>query len=195
MVVCNGDVAFTYRNLLPKTVRNAGMRLRLKHMHYSMSLVVIYFGTRVQYRDRGLAHHNILLGPRYKGLLDDISTASIWRRISRFTCTCPPSRTRQLRRRHGKLYVLAPVPNLAGDVDWRQMAKPFRDRIMQFLEDNYLPGLQANLVAEHMIDPRHFRDTLNSHLGAAFSIQPKLTQSAWFRPHNRATITTTFILS
>ena len=57
---------------------------------------------------------------------------------------------------------------------------------MQFLEDNYLPSLQANLVAEHMIDPLHFRDTLNSHVGAAFSIQPKLTQSAWFRPHNRA---------
>ena len=57
---------------------------------------------------------------------------------------------------------------------------------MLFRSDNYLPGLQANLVAEHMIDPLHFRDTLNSHLGAAFSIQPKLTQSAWFRPHNRA---------
>jgi phytoene desaturase len=57
---------------------------------------------------------------------------------------------------------------------------------MQFLEANYLPDLQANIVAEHHIDPTHFRDTLNSHLGAAFSAQPLLTQSAWFRPHNRA---------
>ena len=57
---------------------------------------------------------------------------------------------------------------------------------MQFLEDNYLPDLQANIVSEHMIDPVHFRDTLNSHMGAAFSIEPVLTQSAWFRPHNRS---------
>ena len=187
VVVCNGDVAFTYRNLLPKTARNAGMRLRLNHMAYSMSLVVIYFGTRVQYRDRGLAHHNILLGPRYKGLLDDIfhrkqlaEDFSLYLHMPTITdpSIAPPGME--------NFYVLAPVPNLAGDVDWKEMAKPFRDRIMQFLEDNYLPGLQANLVAEHMIDPLHFRDTLNSHLGAAFSIQPKLTQSAWFRPHNRA---------
>ncbi|MGB1286212.1 MAG: FAD-dependent oxidoreductase, partial [Aggregatilineales bacterium] len=57
---------------------------------------------------------------------------------------------------------------------------------MQFLEDNYLPDLQENIIAEHMIDPLHFQNTLNSRMGAAFSVQPILTQSAWFRPHNRA---------
>ena len=57
---------------------------------------------------------------------------------------------------------------------------------MQFLEDNYLPDLQENIVVEHMIDPLHFQNTLNSHLGAAFSVEPTLTQSAWFRPHNRS---------
>lgn len=66
------------------------------------------------------------------------------------------------------------------------MARPYRDRIMKFLEDNYLPDLQANIVAEHYIDPLHFRDTLNSIQGAAFSVEPILTQSAWFRPHNRS---------
>jgi phytoene desaturase len=78
------------------------------------------------------------------------------------------------------------VPHLGADVDWATAAKPYRDAIMQFLEDNYLPELQANIVSEHMIDPRHFESTLNSHLGAAFSIEPVLTQSAWFRPHNRS---------
>ena len=73
-----------------------------------------------------------------------------------------------------------------GDVDWRQSAKPYRDAIMQFLEDNYLPDLQENIVVEHMVDPRYFQNTLNSHLGAAFSVEPILTQSAWFRPHNRS---------
>uniref|UniRef100_UPI002ADDACBA FAD-dependent oxidoreductase n=1 Tax=Bellilinea sp. TaxID=2838785 RepID=UPI002ADDACBA len=71
-------------------------------------------------------------------------------------------------------------------IDWSKEARPYRDRIMEFLEKNYLPDLRANIVAEHYIDPLHFRDTLNSYLGSAFSVEPILTQSAWFRPHNRS---------
>jgi phytoene desaturase len=87
---------------------------------------------------------------------------------------------------HESFYVLSPVPHLGSGIDWTQMARPYRDRIMQFLEDNYLPDLQENIVAEHYIDPLHFKHTLNSHMGAAFSVEPILTQSAWFRPHNRS---------
>jgi len=87
---------------------------------------------------------------------------------------------------HEGFYVLSPVPHLGSGTDWAQAAKPYRDAIMQFLEDNYLPDLQENLVAEHMIDPRHFQQQVNSYMGAAFSIEPILTQSAWFRPHNRS---------
>jgi phytoene desaturase len=87
---------------------------------------------------------------------------------------------------HESFYVLSPVPHLDADVDWMQQAGPYRDAIMQFLEDHYLPGLQANIVAEHMIDPLHFQNTLNSYKGSAFSVQPILLQSAWFRPHNRS---------
>ncbi|MYH60568.1 MAG: hypothetical protein F4148_01965, partial [Caldilineaceae bacterium SB0675_bin_29] len=83
-------------------------------------------------------------------------------------------------------YVLSPVPHLGAGIDWERQAQPYRDAIMDFLEQNYLPDLQANIVAEHRIDPRHFAGTLNSYLGSAFSIQPTLTQSAWFRPHNRS---------
>jgi phytoene desaturase len=187
VVINNGDVAQTYHRLLPRHRRTALSRLRLNRMRYSMSLFVIYFGTRRQYREQGLAHHNILLGPRYKALLDDIFKGktlaedfSLYLHMPTLTdpTLAPPG--------HEAFYVLAPVPHLGADIDWAVAARPFRDRIMQFLEDHYLPGLQANLVAEHSIDPRHFRDTLGSHLGAAFSVQPILTQSAWFRPHNRA---------
>jgi phytoene desaturase len=87
---------------------------------------------------------------------------------------------------HEAFYVLSPVPHLEADIDWTVQAKPYRDAIMQFLEDNYLPNLQANIVAEHYIDPPHFQGTLNSYLGSAFSVEPILTQSAWFRPHNRS---------
>ena len=63
---------------------------------------------------------------------------------------------------------------------------PQSDKIIKFLEDNYLPGLEENIITEHIITPLHFRDNLNSYLGSAFSVEPVLTQSAWFRPHNRS---------
>ncbi|HVF86228.1 MAG TPA: FAD-dependent oxidoreductase, partial [Pyrinomonadaceae bacterium] len=81
-------------------------------------------------------------------------------------------------------YVLSPVPHLGGQTDWRTKAKPYRDSIIKYLEERYLPDLSRHIVTEHYIDPLHFRDTLNSHLGSAFSVEPILTQSAWFRPHN-----------
>ncbi|MDF3015108.1 MAG: Zeta-phytoene desaturase [Thermomicrobiales bacterium] len=190
VVVCNADVAGAYAGLLPPSARPSYSDRKLARLHYSMSLVVIYFGTDRQYRgDDGpaLAHHDIILGPRYEGLLTDIFTRktlsddfSLYLHMPTLTdpTLAPPGCE--------AFYVLAPVPHLGGQVDWARAAKPYRDRIMGFLEDRYLPGLSSHLVTERMIDPRHFRDTLNSYLGSAFSIEPILTQSAYFRPHNRA---------
>ena len=81
-------------------------------------------------------------------------------------------------------YVLSPVPHLASGTDWKSEAKPYRDKIIRFLQETYLPDLEENIIAEHYIDPLHFQDTLNSYLGSAFSVEPIFTQSAWFRPHN-----------
>jgi phytoene desaturase len=152
-----------------------------------MSMFVIYFGTKRQYRDQGLAHHNIILGKRYKDLLNDIFNKQVLADdfslyLHMPTLTDPSMAPEGCE----SFYVLSPVPHLGSGVDWTKMAKPYRDSIMQFLEDNYLPDLQANIVAEHSIDPLHFQNTLNSYLGSAFSVQPLLTQSAWFRPHNRS---------
>jgi phytoene desaturase len=83
-------------------------------------------------------------------------------------------------------YVLSPVPNQASGIDWTKMARPYRDRIMQFLEENYLPDLRANIIAEHFIDPLYFQDTLKTYQGATFSALPTFSQSTWFRPHNRS---------
>jgi phytoene desaturase len=188
LVVCNADVADTYARLLPAS--RGLIARRLPHMRYSMSLVVIYFGTDREYRsDPGnrLAHHMIVLGPRYRELLEDIferkvlaEDFSLYLHMPTLTdpSLAPPGCE--------AFYVLAPVPHLGGTVDWARAAKPYRDRIMQFLETHYLPELSRHIVTERMIGPRHFRDELNSHLGSAFSIEPVLSQSAWFRPHNRA---------
>ncbi len=186
-IVSNADVAWTYRNLIPENARRKNTNRRIENMKYSMSLVVIYFGTKRRYNDTKLAHHNIILGERYKGLLSDIFNKqqlsedfSLYLHMPTITdSSIAPEGCENF-------YVLSPVPHLGSGTDWTLKAKPYRDAIMQFLEDNYLPDLQANIVAEHMIDPLHFQNTLNSYQGAAFSVQPILTQSAWFRPHNRS---------
>jgi phytoene desaturase len=186
-VISNVDPAYTYTQLIPAQQRRRNSDARYRRTAYSMSLFVIYFGTKRRYLDSGLAHHNIILGHRYKGLLDDIfkhkklaDDFSLYLHMP--TITDPSLAPEGCE----AFYVLSPVPHLGAGVDWTQMAKPYRDAIMQFLEDNYLPDLQSNIVAEHYIDPLHFRDTLNSYLGSAFSVQPIFRQSAWFRPHNRS---------
>jgi phytoene desaturase len=188
-VISNGDVAFTNMNLLPaksRSIRNSDRRWK-QFTRYSMSLFVIYFGTKRRYNNGKLAHHNIILGERYKELLTDIFQRKVLAEdfslyLHMPTLTDPTMAPEG----HEAFYVLSPVPHLGSGTDWSVTAKPYRDAIMQFLEDNYLPDLQANIVAEHHIDPSHFQNTLLSHMGSAFSLEPVLTQSAWFRPHNRS---------
>jgi phytoene desaturase len=182
-VVSNADVAFTYLKLVPARVRRVNNDRKIRRMRYSMSLFVIYFGTDRQYEE--MAHHEILMGPRYRGLLDDIFTRKTLAEdfslyLHRPTATDPSLAPPGC----DAWYVLSPVPHLGGSTDWRTAAGPYRDAIVRHLEQRYLPGLSKHIVTERRIDPLHFRDTLNSHLGSAFSVEPILTQSAWFRPHN-----------
>jgi len=182
-VVSNADVAFTYLNLVPARFRRKHTDRRVRRMRYSMSLFVIYFGTDRRYED--IAHHEILMGPRYRGLVEDIFRRKVLADdfslyLHRPTATDPALAPPGC----DSWYVLSPVPHLGASVDWKTQGRPYRDRIMRYLEERYLPGLSRHVVTEHFIDPLHFRDTLNSHLGSAFSVEPVLTQSAWFRPHN-----------
>ncbi|KAA3657294.1 MAG: phytoene desaturase [Chloroflexi bacterium] len=188
-VISNADVAFTYMNMIPAKAR--GLRnsdFRWKNLtRYSMSLMVIYFGTKKRYTDTQLAHHNIILGDKYQELLTDIFNNKVLSDDFSLYLHMPTLTDPSIAPEgHESFYVLSPVPHLDAGIDWRTAAKPYRDAIMQFLEDNYLPDLQENIVAEHYIDPLHFQNTLNSYKGSAFSVEPILTQSAWFRPHNRS---------
>lgn len=186
-VVSNADVAFTYRHMVPERQRSTWTNRKIERTKYSMSLFVIYFGTKKRYLDSNLEHHNIILGERYEELLSDIfhdkklaDDFSLYLHM--------PTKTDPSLAPDGceGFYVLSPVPHLDGDTDWTQKAKPYRDAIISFLEENFLPDLEENIVVEHHIDPLHFRDTLNSYKGSAFSVEPILTQSAWFRPHNKS---------
>lgn len=192
IVISNADVAWTYMNLVPERFRKKNSNKRLEKLKYSMSLFVIYFGTKRRYVDTGpeypdLAHHNIILCERYKELLKDIfGNGDLPEDFSLYLHMPTITDSSMAPDGHEAFYVLSPVPHLDANIDWTTQAKPYRDAIMGFLEENYLPDLEENIVAEHYIDPLHFDGTLNSYLGSAFSVQPTLLQSAWFRPHNRS---------
>jgi phytoene desaturase len=184
-VVSNADVAYTYLNLVPARVRRRNTDRRIRRLRYAMSLFVVYFGTDRQYPE--VAHHEILMGPRYRALLDDIFTRkrlagdfSLY--LHRPTATDPSLAPAEC----DCWYVLSPVPHLGGDTDWTRAARPYRDTIVQYLEERYLPDLSRHIVSERMLTPLDFEQTLNSYLGSAFSVEPILTQSAWFRPHNQS---------
>jgi len=185
VVVSNADSAWTYKHLLPTRYRRRWTDRRIEKARYSMSLFVWYFGTRRQYPD--VAHHTISLGPRYRGLLDDIFTHkhlaedfSLY--LHRPTATDPSLAPPGC----DTFYVLAPVPHLEAGVDWRERAEPYRAAIAKRLSETLLPGLEQEVVSSLMLTPQDFQDRLSSYKGAAFALEPVLTQSAWFRPHNRS---------
>lgn len=187
VVVSNADAANTYLRHVPREHRKFNTDERITGRKYSMSLFVWYFGTKRQYRDGRLAHHNIILGQRYKGLLDDIFNKKTMPEDFSLYLHMPSLTDPSMAPDGGEcFYVLSPVAHLGGGANWARLAPLYRERILTFLEENYLPGLRENLVAEHFIDPRHFQGELNSYLGSAFSVQPILAQSAYFRPHNRS---------
>ena len=186
-VVSNADVAFTYKNMINPKHRKKYTDRKIARTKYSMSLFVIYFGTNRQYRDQGLAHHNIILGPRYKTLLDDIFDHKVVAEDFSLYLHMPTLTDPSIAPEgHEGFYVLSPVPHLDSGIDWETFGLVYKKAIMDFLEENYLPDLSKHLVAEHYIDPLHFQNELNSYKGSAFSVQPILTQSAWFRPHNKS---------
>ncbi len=183
LVVSNADVGWTYRHLVPEAARTRWTNQRIEGMRYSMGLFVWYFGTRKQYGD--VAHHTILLGPRYKALLDDIflnhhlaEDFSLY--LHRPTATDPQMAPEG----HDAFYVLSPVPHLDSGVDWKEKAEPYRRAISQYLSDTILPGVEEHLVTSRMLTPQDFLDDYRALKGAAFSVEPILRQSAYFRPHN-----------
>jgi phytoene desaturase len=184
-VVSNADVAHTYGTLVPRGARRVNTDRRIARWRQSMSLVVAYFGTNRRYE--AIAHHEILMGGRYRELLSEIFDARTLPRdfslyLHRPTATDPSLAPAGC----DAWYVLAPVPNLSAKVDWSRESDRYRDAMMSYLADRYLPGLGSHVVTAMHVDPRYFRDRLNNPVGSGFSLEPTLMQSAWFRPHNRS---------
>ncbi|MBV9174361.1 MAG: phytoene desaturase [Chloroflexi bacterium] len=184
-VVLNADVASAYMQLVPARFRKHMTDRRLRRYRYAMSCFLLYLGLDRQYPDK-LRHHTIVMGPRYRGLIRDIFDGRGLPPDMSLYLHAPTRSDPSMAPPGGEsLYVLAPVPHLGRGIDWQAQAQPFRDRIVRFLEQDFgLTGLEQSIRVERRFTPLDFRDDLSSYLGSAFSIEPTLLQSAWFRPHN-----------
>lgn len=187
LVVSNADAGFTYDRLLRNHPRKRWTTKKLDKTRWSMGLFVWYFGTMgtaEMWKDVG--HHTILSGPRYEGLLNDIfikgklaDDMSLY--LHRPSVTDPNVAPKG----DDTFYALSPVPHLGHDnpVDWQSMSKIYRAKVAAVLEVT-IPGFQDRLSASMIYTPEDFRDRYLSPHGCGFSIEPRILQSAWFRPHN-----------
>jgi phytoene desaturase len=183
IVVSNADSAWTYRKLVPSSARWRWTDRKIDRSRYSMGVFVWHFGVDRRYDD--LSIHTILLGPRYRELVQDIFDRKILAEdfslyLYRPTAVDPSMAPAGC----DSFYALSPVPNLLGGQDWRTEAETYRKRIEQALEATVLPNLSSAILTSRMTTPLDFQHRLNSYRGAAFALEPILTQSAWFRPHN-----------
>jgi phytoene desaturase len=180
LVIFGGDPETCYKHLLPqKKISRPSIKKR-----YSMGLYVLYFGTKKLYPD--VAHHSIWMGPRFKELLSEIfddkqmsDDFSLY--VHRPTATDKSFAPEGCE----SFYVLCPVPNLQGNVNWSTEGEVLRTRIINALEETILPDLSAVIEEVFWMTPEDFAKDYRSMHGAGFSIEPRLTQSAWFRFHNR----------
>jgi phytoene desaturase len=185
LVVSNADVHHTYSDLFSGSRPARKTAKKLESMDWSMSLFVLYFGTNRTYRDE-VVHHTVLFGPRYRELLSDIFSGtqlpedfSLYLHAPTVTdpSLAPPGCE--------AFYVLSPVPHLGhAPIDWQKQGPIYAERILAYLE-RWLPDLRKHVVTKRFLTPQGFQSELRAYQGSAFSCAPTLTQSAWFRPHNR----------
>jgi len=188
IVVSNADAGFTYDHLLRNQKRKRWTPKKLKSRRWSMGLYVWYFGTkgtRDMWKDVG--HHTILNGPRYRGLVQDIfkkgavpEDYSLY--VHRPTVTDPSAAPEG----DDTFYILSPVPHLGHEdaANWEELEREYRVRLTKTLEDQLLPGFASRVTASEVFTPETFKDRYMSPHGTGFSIEPRILQSAWFRPHN-----------
>ena len=180
LVIFGGDPETCYRHLLPQST----FRLPKIKKKYSMGLYVLYFGTKKLYPD--VAHHSIWMGPRFKELLSEIFDAKHMSKDFSLYVHRPTATDKSFAPDGCEsFYVLCPVPNLQGNVDWSTQGEILRDRIVSSLEETILPELSSTIEEVFWMTPEDFAKDYRSMHGAGFSIEPRLTQSAWFRFHNR----------
>ena len=184
-VVSNADPGHTYRHLVPSEERRHWSDRRLDRQDWAMSCFLLYIGTRRQYPQ--LEHHTLILTERYKGLLSDIFDAKTLPDDFSMYLHAPTRTDPSMAPEGGEsMYVLVPVANQRSGIDWDEMGPAFTDKVIDFLEEWGLEDLREEMDVLHVFTPKDFETELNATWGNAFAIEPKLFQTAWFRPQNRS---------
>ena len=187
-VICNADPPAVYEKLLDGNTNNSLLfKWKKKRMEYSMGLFVYYFGTKKKYND--VEHHTIKFGNKYKEHLDDIfNNKKLNNDISYYLHR--PSATDKSMAPNGNdcFYVLVPVPNNQSNIDWTIEGEKMKDLVIDKMENDLMPNLRKNIIEDFYLTPDYFEKELNTKYGSGFSIQPKFSQSAYFRFHNKSEI-------
>ena len=186
-VICNADPPSVYEKLLDNKKINTFFNWKKKRMDYSMGLFVYYFGTKKVYKE--VEHHTIKFGTKYKEHLEDIfDKKKLNNDISYYLHR--PSATDKSMAPEGNdcFYVLVPVPNNQSNINWSIEGDKFKNLIIDKLEKTLLPDLKENIIEDFYLTPDYFEKELNTKYGSGFSIQPKFSQSAYFRFHNKSEV-------
>ena len=186
-IVCNSDPPNVYKNLIKSNNYNFFFKQKMKRMDYSMGLFVYYFGSKKQYKD--VAHHTIFFGNTYKKHLEKIFEKKILSEdISYYLHR--PSATDPNMAPDGQdaFYVLVPVPNNLSNIDWSNEGEKFKDLILDRMDKSVLPGIKKNVICDFYLTPDYFEKDMATLHGSGFSIQPKFSQSAYFRFHNQSEV-------
>jgi phytoene desaturase len=185
IVVSNACAAHTYNTLVASSRRKRWTPRKLARSKHSMSLFVWYFGTSKTFTD--VPHHTIVMGPRYKGLLDDIFDRKVLADDMSLYLHRPTASDASLAPLGcDSFYVLSPVPNQDSGINWSTETARYKAKIAKRLSETMMPGFEKHIVTEHVLTPDNFEHDMLSYKGAAFGLEPVLTQSAWFRPHNKS---------
>jgi phytoene desaturase len=186
-VVCNADPPAVYDKLLNHVKNNTIFNWKRKRMEYSMGLFVYYFGTKKIYEK--VEHHTIKFGDKYKEHLDDIfSNKKLNDDISYYLHRPTATDKSMAPKGHDCFYVLVPVPNNQSNINWSREGEKFKDLVIEKMEQTLLPNLRENIVEDFYLTPDYFEKDLNTKHGSGFSIQPKFSQSAYFRFHNKSEV-------
>jgi len=186
-VICNADPPAVYSKLANTNSSNSIFNWKMKRMEYSMGLFVYYFGTKKVYDD--VEHHTIKFGDKYKEHLDDIfNNKKLNDDISYYLHRPTATDKSMAPDNHDCFYVLVPVPNNQSGIDWSIEGDKMKNLVIKKMEESLLPNLSENIVEDFYLTPDYFEKELNTKYGSGFSIQPKFTQSAYFRFHNKSEI-------
>ncbi len=187
-IICNSDPPNVYKNLIKsKKDYSLAFNYKMKRMDYSMGLFVYYFGSKKQYKD--VAHHTIYFGNSYKEHLNKIFEEKILSDDISYYLHRPSATDPSMApKNHDAFYVLVPVPNNLSKINWKIEGEKFKKLVLEKMSKTVLPGIKENVVSDFYLTPDYFEKDLATLHGSGFSIQPKFSQSAYFRFHNQSEI-------